>query len=203
MAINRTQVINGMSQVRAVANDEGLVPAFNVFVTQLPGKFWNGFAERLTRSVDDDTLEAAEWLLVNAAHECGYHTGYGIITSDEWKAMVAPQIEKAPEDVLHGAFAVFTAWGWAKSEIVELIPNERMVVRAYDYYESDVVSYGRSTKPSAYMIRGVCAAFMDLAYGGEYDPTGKTGLRTFQCTQTKAIECGDDYGEFVVTRANE
>ncbi len=58
-----------------------------------------------------------------------------------------------------------------------------------------------SSKPSAYMIRGVCAAFMDLAYGGEYNPTGQTGLRTFQCAQTKGIECGDDYGEFVVTRS--
>ena len=51
------------------------------------------------------------------------------------------------------------------------------------------------------MIRGVAAAFMDLAYGGTYDPTGKTGLRTFQCVQTKGIECGDEYGEFVVSRA--
>ncbi len=102
--------------------------------------------------------------------------------------------------MLHGAFAVFTAWGWAKSEIVELVPGERMVVRAYDYYESDVVSYGASSKPSAYMIRGVAAAFMDLAYGGPYDATGKTGLRTFQCVQSKGIECGDEYGEFIVTK---
>jgi len=71
---------------------------------------------------------------------------------------------------------------------------------AYDYYESDVVLTGKSKKHSAYMIRGVCAAFMDLAYGGEYDPTGKTGLGTFKCEQVKGIESGDDYGEFVVTR---
>ena len=202
MNVDRTAVIDSMSQVQVVGNQEGLIPNFNVFVTQLPTRFWNGFAERLTRSVSPDMLESAEWLLVNAAHECGYHTGYGIITSDEWKAAVAPYVKKVPEDILHGAFAVFTAWGWAKSEIVDLVPNERMVVRAYDYYESDGVSYGKATRPSAYMIRGVCAAFMDLAYGGEYDPSGKTGLRTFQCEQTKGIECGDEYGEFIVTRAN-
>ena len=192
-----------MAQVAqgVVGNDEGLVPAFNVFVTQLPAQFWNSFAERLTRQVPPDLLEAAEWLLVNAAHECGYHTGYGIITSDEWNAIVGPMIEDPPADVLHGAFAVFTAWGWAKAEIVEIVPGEKMVVRAYDYYEADVVSYGSSDKLSAYMIRGVSAAFMDLAYGGEYDPSGETGLRTFQCAQTKGIECGDDYGEFVVTKA--
>ncbi len=202
MAIDRKKIIQNMSKIEILGNEEGLIPGFNVFVTQLPASFWNGFAERLTRQVGSELLESAEWLLVNAAHECGYHTGYGIITSEEWKAVVAPMIENAPEDILHGAFAVFTAWGWANSEIVELIPNEKMVVRAYNYYESDVVGYGKSTKPSAYMIRGVSAAFMDLGYGGEYDKTGKTGLRTFSCEQTKGIECGDGYGEFVVTKSN-
>ena len=201
MSIDRKQIISAMSRIEVSGNDDGLIPGFNVFVNMMPARFWNSFAERLTRKVSPDLLEAAEFLLVNAGHECGYHTGYGIITSDEWKAVVEPMIENVPEDVLHGAFAVFTAWGWAKSEIIELVPGERMVVRAYDYYESDMVTYGASSKPSAYMIRGVCAAFMDLAYGGPYDATGKTGLRTFQCVQTKGIECGDEYGEFVVTKA--
>lgn len=200
MAIDRAKIISAMSRIEVSGNQDGLIPAFNVFVNMMPAKFWNSFAERLTRRVSPEMLEAAEFLLVNAGHECGYHTGYGIITSNEWKAIVEPMIEKAPEDILHGAFAVFTAWGWAKSEIIELVPARQMIVRAYDYYESDVVSYGGATRPKAFMIRGVAAAFMDLAYGGPYDPTGKTGLRTFKCVQTKGIECGDKCGEFVVTR---
>ncbi|MBD3419147.1 MAG: aminotransferase class V-fold PLP-dependent enzyme [Chitinivibrionales bacterium] len=88
--------------------------------------------------------------------------------------------------------------GW---DIVELVPGEKMVVRAYDYYEADSYEKGKAPRMSAYMIRGVSAAFMDLAYGGDYDPTGKTGCHTFTCQQTKGIECGDEYGEFVVTRA--
>ena len=110
-------------------------------------------------------------------------------------------LEGTPKDVLRGAFAVLAAWGWAKADIVELDPNQRMVVRAYDYYESDVVRYGAVRRPRAYMIRGIAAAFMDLAYGGPYDPSGASGLRTFCCAQTKGIECGDDYGEFIVRRA--
>ncbi len=201
MNIDRMQIISAMSRIEVQGNEDGLIPGFNVFVNMMPAQFWNSFAERLTRRVPSDMLEAAEYLLTNAAHECGYHTGYGIITSNEWKAVVEPMIKQVPEDVLHGAFAVFTAWGWAKSEIVELIPGQKMVVRAYDYYEADVAAYGASSKKSAYMIRGVAAAFMDLAYGGKYDPTGQTGLRTFRCEQTKGIECGDAYGEFVVTKA--
>ncbi len=201
MAIDRKKVIESLSKIEVIGNQEGLIPAFGVFVNQLPARFWNSFADRLVRNAGPDLQSAAEGLLVNAAHECGYHTGYGIITSDEWKAVVQPMVQKVPEDILYGAYAVFTAWGWAKADIVELVPNERMVVQAYDYYESDVVSSGISSRPSAYMLRGVSAAFMDLAYGGKYDPTGKTGMRTFKCIQTKGLECGDDYGEFVVTRA--
>lgn len=190
-----------MSKIKVVGDERGLIEGFNVYVQQLPGAFWNSFAERLTSKVDPALLEPTEYLLVNAAHECGYHTGYGIITSEEWNAVVASMIEEAPVDILHGAYAVFTAWGWANSEVIEVVPNEKMIVRAYDYYESDIVKYGTTSKLSAYMIRGVSAAFMDLAYGGEYDPSGKTGLKTFTCEQVKGIECGDDYGEFLVTKA--
>jgi hypothetical protein len=134
MAIQREKVIEQMAKVSAEANEDGLIPAFNVLVNQWPARFWNEFSRRMVEAVDDDIKDAVEELLINAAHECGYHTGYGIITSKEWEAVVAPMVENT-EDVLHGAYAVFTAWGWANSEIVELVPGEKMVVRAYDYYE--------------------------------------------------------------------
>jgi hypothetical protein len=197
MSIDRNAVIDAMSRVEAKSNSDGLIPAFNVLVTNAPTTLWNNFADLITNSVSPDLKPAAQYLLVNAAHECGYHTGHGIITSAEWDAIVAPMVEKVPEDILRGAYAVLTAWGWAKSEIVELVPGERMVIRAYDYYEADVVDSGVSDTKSAYMIQGVSAAFMDLAYGEPYP----NGLRTFKCEQTKGIECGDAHGEFVVTRA--
>lgn len=197
MAVDRARVIDALSRVRVEPGDDGLIPAFNVLVNQMPADFWNTFAELITNSVSEDLLESAQFLLVNAAHECGYHTGYGIITSEEWKAVVAPMVEKVPEDILYGAYAVLAALGWAKAQIAELVPGERMVVRAYGYYEADVVQVGKSAQPAAYMLQGICAAFMDLAYGKPYPD----GLRTFQCVQTLGIECGDDYAEFVVTKA--
>ena len=195
MAIDRVKIIDNLSKLNVCGDENGLIEGYNVYVNQLPTAFWNGFAERIIKSVGDDFIDAADYLLTNCAQSCGYHTGWGIINSTEWKSVVAPMIEKVPEDVLHGAFAVFTAWGWAKSEVVELIPNEKMVVRAYDYYESDVIKYGKSNIPCAFMIRGVSAAFMDLAYGKPYPD----GLGTFECKQVKGIECGHDYGEFIIT----
>jgi hypothetical protein len=201
MAIDRKRIIDELSKIEPMGDETGLIHGYGVFLQQLPAMLWNLFAERLTTVVPGDLQEAAEWLLIDAAHECGYHTGYGIITSEEWKAVVEPMIENVPEDILHGAFAVFTAWGWGNAVINELVPGERMVIRAYDYYEADVVEYGESDQMSAYTLAGVSAAFMDLAYGGEYDPTGATGFGTYKCKQTKGIERGDDFGEFVVTRA--
>jgi hypothetical protein len=202
MAIDRKQVVKLMSRIDFLPDESGIIEGCGVFVNQLPARFWTAFAERLTSRASDDMLEAKEYLLYNAAHECGYHTGYGIITSEEWKSVVAPMIERVPEDILHGAYAVFTAWGWANSEIIELVPAEKMVVRAYNYYEADIVRYGASPKMSAYMISGVSAAFMELAYAGAYDPKG-TPIGTYACRQVKGIECGDPYGEFVVTKAQE
>ncbi len=205
MAIDRKKIIEDMSKVKVEANPEGLIPGFNVLVNQLPAHYWNDFSRRLVEAVPGEITEAVEELLVNAAHECGYHTGYGIITSKEWNAVVGPMI-KGVEDVLHGAYAVFTAWGWADSEIVELVPNQKMVVRAYDYYEADVAADypgHKAPRPMAYMIRGVTGAFMDLGYGGDYDPAGKKGLYTFRCKQTKGVECGDKYGEFIAVRSDE
>ena len=196
MGIMRNKIIEDMSKISIKANEEGMIPALGVFVQQLPTAFWNGFAARMVKSTTSDLVPAVEMLLERAAHECGYYTGHGIITSGEWNSIVKPMIEREPDDILHGAYAVFTAWGWADSEIIELIPNEKMVVRAYDYYEADGAKQAGINRPFAHMIRGVSAAFMDLAYGEPFP----NGLGTFVCEQTKGIELGDEYGEFIVTR---
>ncbi len=202
MAIDREKAIADLSKIQVKGDDEGLIPGFGVLINQLPTSFWNSFSMKILKAAGDDLYDDASGLLENSAGECGYHTGWGIINSEEFKAVVGPMIsEETPlQDTLDGAFAVFTAWGWAKSEIVELIPGEKMVVRAYDYYESDMYELVNSKTIQhnfGYMITGVCRAFMDIAYGDKPYPDGNG---TFKCVQVKAIERGDDYGEFLVTR---
>ena len=196
--IDRAKAIDLLSQIKVKGNADGLIPSFGVLVNFFPSFFWNTVSEKMLKAAgDDDELYASiEVGLERAAAECGYHTGYGIITSEEFQSIVGPMVEKEPDDILHGAYAVFTAWGWADAEIVELSP-ERKVVRVKDYYESDIRDTMRVRKPFAYMIRGVTRAFMDLAYGAKYPQ----GFGTFTSAQTKAIELGDSYGEFVITRA--
>ena len=192
MTVMRDQVVKQLVSVEAHANDDGIIPAFNVLVNQLPTAFWNTVAARMMAIVPPGREEQMEEALVRCAYECGYHTGYGIITSPEFSAAVMPMVTEGAKDVLRGAYAVFTAWGWAKSGIVQIKEGERMTVRAVDYYEADSGGKG----PRAYMIQGVSSAFFELAYAAPYP----NGMDTFTCAQTRGIEVGDAYGEFVVTK---
>lgn len=197
MAINREIAIDKLSQIKVQGNKDGLIPAFGVLNNFLPSTFWNTFTEKLLKAAEysEEEYSKVEMGLENAAAECGYHTGWGIINSDEFKSIVGPMIEKQPEDILHGAYTVLTAWGWADSEIIELVPSKKKVVRAYQYYESEIKDTYPLKKSCAFMLRGITRAFMDIAYGSPYP----NGLFTYKCKQTKAIELGDSYGEFVVT----
>lgn len=196
MAIDREKAIEDLSQIKVKGNEEGLIPAFGVLVQFLPANFWNTFTEKMLEAAGDRHLKEVEIGLEQAAAECGYHTGWGIINSEEFKSIVGPMIQEMPEDVLHGAYAVFSAWGWAKCEIVELIPGKKKIIRAYEYYEKKIAETHTIKKPCAYMIKGVTRAFMDIAYGGEYPDS----FDSFTCEQVKGIEIGDPYGEFVITR---
>ncbi len=197
MAVDRQLIIDHVSKLRPESSESGTIHSFGVYLNQLPADFWMQFGERIAGAVPADLRDSVYYLLYKAGNECGYHTGFGIITSPEWDAIVAPTLDGSPEEVLHAAFAVLAGFGWAKAEIVELDPGEKMVIRAYDYYESDFVHYGKSDGLLAPMLCGISSAFMDLAYGAVY-PAGEG---TFTCQQVKGIERGDDYGEFVVTKA--
>jgi hypothetical protein len=192
MTVMRDKVVKQLAGLTVQGDDDGLIDGFNVLVNQLPVDFWNTFAKRMMAATPPERKAEVEKSLIRAAYECGYHTGYGIITSNEFRSVVEPMVTEGAKDVLRGAYAVFTAWGWAKSGIVQIKEGERMVVRAQDYYESD----GEPGEPRAFMIRGVSAAFFELAYAAPYP----NGMNTFTCDQTQGIECGDKFGEFVVEK---
>lgn len=192
MTVLRDDVVKQLANIEVRGNENGLIPAYNVFVNQLPVEFWNQFALRMLKACPPERRLEVETALIRAAYECGYHTGYGIINSEEFKAVVMPMVTEGAKDVLRGAYAVFTAWGWAKSGIAHIEEGQRMIIRATDYYESD----GPKGDKRAFMIRGVSAAFFELAYSAPYPD----GMNTFTCTQTKGIEAGDSLGEFVVTK---
>ena len=61
MAIDRKRIVASLSKIEIAGNEEGLIPAFGVFVNQLPAQFWNSFAERLSRQVIRELTGTAEY----------------------------------------------------------------------------------------------------------------------------------------------
>jgi hypothetical protein len=191
MTVMRNDVVKALAKVTVQSDEHGLIPEYEVLVNLLPVSLLNTVTERLLAAAPE-RQEEIEAGLIRAAYECGYHTGCGIITSEIFNEVVMPMVTEGEKDILRGAYAAFTAWGWAKSGIVQLKEGQRMIIRAFDYYEADNQEGGLR----AYMLRGLNQAFFDLAYADPYPD----GMNTFICKQTKGIEAGDAYGEFVVTK---
>jgi hypothetical protein len=192
MTVMRDTVVKSLAKLTVQGDENGLIPEYDVLVNLLPVNLLNTFSERMMAAAPAEKKAIVEDGLVRAAYECGYHTGCGIITSDIFNDVVLPMVTEGEKDILRGAYAAFTAWGWAKSGIVQLKEGEKMVIRANDYYEAE--SQGEGLR--AYMIRGLSQAFFELTYSDPYPD----GMDTFVCQQTKGIELGDPYGEFVVTK---
>ncbi len=192
MTVMRDTVVKALAKINVQGDENGLIPEYEVLVNLLPVSLLNTFSERILAAAPPERKQEVEAGLVKAAYECGYHTGCGIITSDIFNDVVTPMVTDDEVDILRGAYAAFTAWGWAKSGIVQIRPGEKMVVRAFDYYEAESAGQGLR----AFMLRGLSQAFFDLAYADPYPD----GMDTYVCRQTKGIEVGDQYGEFVVVK---
>jgi hypothetical protein len=192
MTVMRDTVVKSLAKIDVQGDENGLIPEYDVLVNLLPVALLNGISERLMAAAPADKKKMVEDGLVRAAYECGYHTGCGIITSDIFNDVVLPMVTEGEKDILRGAYAAFTAWGWAKSGIVQLKEGEKMVIRANDYYEAE----GGGEGLRAYMLRGLSQAFFELTYSDPYPD----GMDTFDCQQTKGIELGDPYGEFIVSK---
>jgi hypothetical protein len=177
-------------------------PPFARSLDRLPASFWARFEESLSGTTPDDGLDPTEFSLVQAARDLGYHTGHEILESAEWSDFILPldSEEASDTDVLHATFAMLSGLGLADCEIVELAPFDCLVLRVYGYWGALIPGPKRNRRTATLVTRGMCAAVMDLAYGGPYDSLGIQGVGTFACKQTRSVDRGDRYDEFVTTR---
>ena len=177
-------------------------PPFGGTLDRLPASFWARFEESLVGTGPENGLDPSEWSLMQAARDLGYHSGHEILESGGWSDFIAPLDSEAADagDVLHAAFAALTGMGLDDCEIVELVPFERLVLRVYGYWGLLIPGPDRNRRRATLVTRGVCAAVMDLAYGGPYDPYRQQGTGIYVCSQSRSVERGDLFDEFVTTR---
>lgn len=147
----------------------GLIEAFDVMLTRHYANYYcnisYGFLEEFRNEVGEENHTIAIELLTEAGHVCAFNTFGGIMQSSEWNALIRPSL-KTPEDWVHGMVAAVNAFGWGFWEIVELLPNEKLVVKIHSGYEANAYlkKFGSSNVPISFLATGGVTGLMNLIY---------------------------------------
>ncbi len=214
MAIDEKAVIEAVAGLGIAGDDEGMIPAFGLYLTRHMADYYNRISYAAARKIAGTGLEAdARALLVEAGHVCAFNTFGGIMKSAEWEAVVKPMIEDR-EDWIRGMTAIVNAFGWGRWSIQELVPGEKLRIKIEDSYEA--VGWNRdypsSDVPRCYLAAGGVAGLMNLLYVGDitagptlndaaYVELFKGGER-FEAEETQCLACGHGHCEFVATRVS-
>lgn len=171
MAIDEAKVVAAVSGLGITGNDEGLIPAFGLYLTRHMADYYNRISFALARQLEaqsEELVHDARALLVEAGHVCAFNTFGGIMQSPEWDAVVAPMIENR-EDWIRGMVAVVNAFGWGHWRVEQLAANELLRISITDSYEAVgwLRDYPKSEHPRCYLAAGGVAGLMNLLYVGE------------------------------------
>ena len=198
MAIDVSKIIHAVMEGSKIRESKGIIPLFGVYLSLFSVNYYNRLSFDFEIKMGQQREAEAKTLLIEAAQECGYATFQGIRDSWEWEQVVAPMVENKEDQIL-GFVAVAVAFGWGDLAVEELVPGEKLVIRANDSYEARgyLEQYGVAKSEKCYMLRGVAGAFMDLIYGGDYPE----GLYVFSAAETFCRAKGDAYCEFIARKS--
>lgn len=215
-----TKIIQAVHGLGLSGDDEGIIEAFGVLLTNQYADYYNTlsfeFEKAVMKAVGDEFEDVVAELLISAAQDCAVNTFGGIWGSPEWDAVVQPYIE-TKEDVIYGLAAVANSLGWGNIKVTELVPFEKLIFEAASPYEAlgYVEKYGATAKRGkCYMLAGVAGGFLDLVYpnGSESHALkdvrpvpGKTDLderiAAYMCEDEETcIAKGDKSCKFVATK---
>lgn len=176
-------------------------PPFGESLERLPASFWERFEESLNGSNAEEVLDAGEWSLMQAAYDLGYGTGQEVFDAPGPGGLVRPlELDEAcAREAVRAAFVAVSGVGLDDCEVVELVPFERLVLRVYGYWGLLIPGPDRNRRRGTLVVRGLCAAVMDLAYGTSHQDPGPGDI-LYACRQSRSVERGDLFDEFVTTR---
>jgi hypothetical protein len=198
VAIDGNKIVHAVMEGSHIRDAKGIIPLFGVYLSLFFVQYYNKLSFDFEKMMGEGQASKSEELLIEAAQECGYATFQGIRNSAEWGELVEPMIEKK-EDQIDSFAAVAVAFGWGDLEVMELTPNEKLIIRVGDSYEATgyLEEHGKAESGKCYMLRGVAGAFMDLLYGEDYP----AGCFTFMAEEPLCRVKGDSYCEFVAKRS--
>jgi len=165
--VDEDEIVRALVEMPIHGDAEGLIPAFNVYLANMPADFYNLLCLGFVEAMDEAGLgETARFLLMTDGETCGMNTFRGIMASPEWDALVGPMLH-APEDPLYGIIAVSNALGWGHWHVRDYRPGERLQLESPNGYEAcGAIEYrGSMDEPACLMLRGVSAGIMELLHG--------------------------------------
>ncbi len=167
--IDYRSVLEALKGLKLEGNDEGLIPAFGVILTNMFGNYYNWIVYKTVELIlEKGEEQLARDLFVESGHICGFNTLGGIMESAEWDAIVKPMI-RTEEDWIYGIVAVMNGLGWGQYIVEELRPREYLRIRAQNHYEplGFLPMYEKANLETCYLIIGISAALMNLVYKGK------------------------------------
>jgi len=240
--IDEEAIIESVASLPLQGDDKGLISAFGVGLTRHYADYYNLVSYRFENALahalathkhlgemlwfeystlffykakfgDIQGKTLAQTLLIEAGHICGFQTMGGIMRSDPWYQLVVPQLH-CKEDWLAGIIACINALGWGIWRIIEVVPNERLVLRAWYPYESlgylRILKGEKSDHPIDFLMAGVASAIMNLLYNIDITTKPELTLKSYYQTnrskggfwakQTSCMAMGDPYSEVIVER---
>jgi hypothetical protein len=154
-----------------LGNDDGLIPAFGVYLTRMYADYYNrisfAFEHEMVAAAGSESIAVSADLFIEAGHACAFNTMGGIMTSPEWDGMILPML-KTREDWLYGIVACTNALGWGVWKVLDVTPRGA-TFRIYNDYESVGYRrmYGTADHGISYLATGGAAGLMNLIYLGD------------------------------------
>ena len=195
--IDEEKIIQTIVDMPFHGNEDGLLPAFNVYLANMPADFYSLLCNSYIQEMEKINMQAtAKILLIYAGEICALNTLRGIKASIEWAELVQPMIKEA-SDNLHGLIAVTNALGWGNWHVKAFRPGESLELEALNGYEAlGSLAYRGYTKEGyCYMLTGVAAGIMALLYR---DGTVDERLGSFQSVENSCICTRDDVCHFSI-----
>lgn len=214
MAINENLIISACAKLPLIGNEDGLIPAFGLYLTQHYADFYNYSSYETINYLEKhqpDAVAQAEEGLREAGRVCAFYTLGGIMISQEWEAVVMPMIE-SDEDWVYGIVAVVNTFGWGKWKVEKLIPHDFLDISITNSYESEgwLKHYPLSNHSRCYLAQGGASGIMNLLYQGnirqhpplnqEYYESSFNSQLSFRTEEVECRTMGNKECRFITKR---
>ncbi len=165
--VDETTIVKALMEMPIEGGQDGLIPAFNVYLSSMPADFYNLVTIRFLEAMEQKQLgDVARMQMVHAGETCGLNTFRGIRESAEWDALIAPMVH-TKEDEVFGLVAVINGLGWGNWHVTEMEPAKSLALRTCNGYEATGYQElrGTSKDTQCLMLVGGIAGVFELVYG--------------------------------------